>query len=194
VTLKAMAKRPEDRYQTALEMRQDLERARTGQPVSVGVPLASQTTQALGAAGIADNPTTVLGANSTMAGDRSMGYGEELPGKRRSSAGWVVAAILALLVVGFAAFLITRSLTSSTGTSQTGLSTTEAPTTTAAPTTSGPTTTEQSTTSSQRTTTSTTERSTTSTTERSTTTSSTQQTTSTSAAATTLTSKPSSTL
>jgi serine/threonine protein kinase len=193
VTLKAMAKRPEDRYQTALEMRQDLERARTGQPLSVGVPLASQTTQALGAAGIADNPTTVLDAGSTMAGDRSMGYGEELPGKRRSSAGWVVAAILALLIVGFAAFLITRSLTSSTGTSQTSPPTT-APTTTAAPTTSGPTTTEQSTTSSQRTTTSTTERATTSTTERRTTTSSTQRTTSTSAAATTLTSKPSSTL
>src|SRR6266511_5035584 len=127
VCLKAMAKRPEDRYQTALEMRQDLERVRAGQPVSVGVPLSSQTTQAIGAAALADSPTTVLGAGSTAAGDSSPGYGDQLAAPRRSSVGWVVAAILALLIVGFAAFLITRSLTSPTGTTEP--STTQATTT-----------------------------------------------------------------
>jgi hypothetical protein len=192
VCLKAMAKRPEDRYQTALEMRQDLDRVRAGQPVSVvGVPLAQQTTQALGEQPrIAENPTTMLGGGSTMAGDRSLGYGEEFPARRRSSAGWVVAAILALLIVGFAAFLITRALTSPTRTTETTV-TTEAPTTSEQTTqTSEPTTTsEQTTTTREQTTTSTTERSTTTTTERSTTTSTTRRpTTTTSGAATTATS------
>ena len=174
VCLKAMAKRPEDRYQTALEMRQDLERVRTGQPVSVGVPLSSQTTQAIGAAGIADSATTVLGAGSTMAGDRSFGYGEEMPARRRSSVGWVVAAILALLIVGFAAFLITRAFTSPTSTTETSPTQTTQTTTT-----------RQQTTTSQRPTTTTT-RPTTTTTRPTTTT--TQATTTSSAAASTATS------
>jgi serine/threonine protein kinase len=182
VCLKAMAKQPDDRYQTALEMRQDLERVRAGQPVSVGVPLASQPTQAIGTAALADSPTTVLGGGSTMAGGRSVGYGDELAGQRRSSVGWVVAAILALLIVGFAAFLITRSLTTSTGSSVTSAST-QAPTTTEPPTSSEATTTSQATTSERPTTT--TERSTTTTTERSTTTKTTQATTTTSSTATT---------
>jgi serine/threonine-protein kinase len=162
VCLKAMAKRPEDRYQTAMEMRQDLERVRTGQPVSVGVPLSSQTTQAIGAAGMADSPTTLLGAGSTMAGEAPLGYGEELPAQRRSSAGWVVAAILALLIVGFAAFLITRAVTSPSTSSQTTsestTTTSESTTTTSESTTStteAPTTTRQQTTTTQRPTTTT---------------------------------------
>jgi eukaryotic-like serine/threonine-protein kinase len=62
VCLKAMAKRPEDRYQTAMEMRQDLERARTGAPVTAGIPLASQHTRTMGDSNgsVADAPTTVL--------------------------------------------------------------------------------------------------------------------------------------
>src|SRR6266496_3989650 len=52
VCLKAMAKRPEDRYQTATELRADLVRARSGEPVTAGLPLASQqATQAMGMAG-----------------------------------------------------------------------------------------------------------------------------------------------
>src|SRR6266498_801385 len=133
VCLKAMAKRPEDRYQTAVELRADLERVGAGEPVTVAVPLGSQqTTQALGGAGFGEAvPTTVLGAGATTAGGRAARYGEDLTGQRRSSVGWVLAAILALVVVGFVAFLITRALTSpttSTATTVTVTSTAPTPT------------------------------------------------------------------
>jgi serine/threonine-protein kinase len=114
VCLKAMAKRPEDRYQTAAELQRDLERVRVGEPVTVAGPLPSQqTTQALGAAGYGE-ATSVLGAGGTVAGGRAARYAEEVPEQRRSSLGWVLAAILALVVVGVAAFFITRAITSPT--------------------------------------------------------------------------------
>src|SRR6266545_5015669 len=171
VCLKAMAKRPEDRYQTAVEMQRDLERVRVGDPVTVAGPLPSQqTTQAIGAAGYGESATTVLGGGSTVAGGRAARYGDDVAEPRRSSVGWVLAAILALVVVGFAAFLITRALTSPNSTTGTTITaptdttlpattattatTTTQPTTTSKPeTTAQPTTTKQQTTTSQPTTT-----------------------------------------
>src|SRR6266704_3931924 len=153
VCLKAMAKRPEDRYQTAAEMQRDLERVRVGEPVTVAGPLPSQqTTQAIGATGYGEAATSVLGAGGTVAGTRAARYAEDVPEQRRGSLGWVLAAILALVVVGLAAFIITRAVTSpstSPGTTVT------APTTnppTSAPTTTEPTTTEPTTTSRPKTT------------------------------------------
>jgi len=166
-----MAKRPEDRYQTAVEMQRDLERVRVGDPVTVAGPLPSQqTTQAIGAAGYGESATTVLGGGSTVAGGRAARYGDDVAEPRRSSVGWVLAAILALVVVGFAAFLITRALTSPNSTTGTTITaptdttlpattattatTTTQPTTTSKPeTTAQPTTTKQQTTTSQPTTT-----------------------------------------
>jgi eukaryotic-like serine/threonine-protein kinase len=148
VCLKAMAKRPEDRYQTAAEMQRDLERVRVGEPVTVAGPLPSQqTTQAIGAAGYGEAATSVLGAGGTVAGTRAARYAEDVPEQRRGSLGWVLAAILALVVVGLAAFFITRAVTSpstSPGTTVTAPTTnppTSAPTTTTEPTTTEPTTT-----------------------------------------------------
>jgi serine/threonine-protein kinase len=151
VCLKAMAKRPEDRYQTAVEMQRDLERVRVGEPVTVAGPLPSQqTTQALGAAGYGE-ATTVLGGGAA-AGGRAARYAEEVPEQRRGSVGWVLAAILALVVVGLAAYFITRAVTSPTTSPRT---TVTAPTTapSTAPTTSGLTTTSESSTTSGTTTT-----------------------------------------
>jgi eukaryotic-like serine/threonine-protein kinase len=151
VCLKAMAKRPEDRYQTAAEMQRDLERVRVGEPVTVAGPLPSQqTTQALGATGYGE-ATTVLGGGAA-AGGRAARYAEEVPEQRRGSVGWVLAAILALVVVGLAAYFITRAVTSpTTSTATTVTAPTTAPST--APTTSGQTTTSESSTSGTTTTT-----------------------------------------
>jgi serine/threonine-protein kinase len=156
VCLKAMAKRPEDRYQTAVDFQQDLERVRVGDPVTVAGPLPSQqTTQALGAVGYSQNATTVLGGGPPVTGDRAMRYAQDTQEERRgSSVGWVIAAIIALLVVGFAAYLITRAVTSHDASTSTTVTTpttaiattTSAPPTTAETTTSAPTTTKPETT------------------------------------------------
>jgi eukaryotic-like serine/threonine-protein kinase len=147
VCLRAMAKRPEDRYQSAVDFQQDLERVRVGEPVTVAGPLPSQqTTQALGAVGRGQNATSVLGGGPPVTGDRAMRYAQDTSKERRGgSVGWVIAAIIALLVVGLAAYLITRAVTSpNASTSSTTVTT---PTTTLAPsTTAGTTTTSQSTT------------------------------------------------
>jgi len=141
VCLKAMAKRPEDRYQTAAEMQRDLERVRVGEPVTVAGPLPSQqTTQAIGGAGYGEAATSLLGAGGTVAGTRAARYAEGVPEQRRGSLGWVLAAILALVVVGLAAFFITRAVTSPSTSPSTTVTTpttppTSAPTTTEPPTT-----------------------------------------------------------
>src|SRR6266508_4503372 len=141
VCLKAMAKRPEDRYQTAAEMQRDLERVRVGEPVTVAGPLPSQqTTQAIGAAGYGEAASSLLGAGGTVAGTRAARYAEGVPEQRRGSLGWVLAAILALVVVGLAAFFITRAVTSPSTSPSTTVTTpttppTSAPTTTEPPTT-----------------------------------------------------------
>src|SRR6266540_1937193 len=135
VCLKAMAKRSEDRYQTAAEMQRDLERVRVGEPVTVAGPLPSQqTTQAIGAAGYGEAATSLLGTGGTVAGTRAARYAEGVPEQRRGSLGWVLAA------VGLAAFFITRAVTSPSTSPSTTVTTpttppTSAPTTTEPPTT-----------------------------------------------------------
>jgi serine/threonine-protein kinase len=142
ITLKAMAKLPDNRYQTAAEMHDDLERFRNGQPVQA-TPLmdAAATTQAIPRDGGAD-PTAMLG---TVPADRAARYADyaEPEEERRTSVGWVVVSLLALVVVGLAAFFITRAVTADGTTETTVAPTTAAPTTdapTSAPTTAPPTT------------------------------------------------------
>ena len=69
VCLKAMAKRPEDRYQTAAEFRADLVRARSGQRTAAGPAAAGAATAAMA--------TTVLPplAGYPGAGDPTSAYG-----------------------------------------------------------------------------------------------------------------------
>jgi eukaryotic-like serine/threonine-protein kinase len=145
ICLKAMAKLPDNRYQTAAELRADLERFRNGQPV-LATPLldSAATTQALPGRAGADQ-TAVLGGT---AADRATRYGDyaEPAEERRTSVGWVVLSVLALVAVGLVAFLVTRAVTGTgNGTTTTETTVTTAPTTTA-PTTTAPTTTAPTTT------------------------------------------------
>ena len=153
ICLKAMAKLPDNRYQTAAEFQSDLERFRNGQPVQA-TPLldAAATTQAIPRGDGGSDPTAMLG------GATAADYAEPYEEERRTSVGWIVVSVLALLAVGAAAFFITRALTSAetptattvatTATTQAQTTTTEAPTTTEAQTTTteAPTTTERQTT------------------------------------------------
>jgi eukaryotic-like serine/threonine-protein kinase len=172
VTLKAMAKRPEDRYQTALEMRQDLERARAGAPVAAGMPLAGQTTQVLGAGrgSLADARTTVMDRRTAITPGRAARYGAPggaigLPAEKRPHRWRVALLVLATVVLaGIVAMVVVRAVevppvpattlpSITTLPPDTSPPTTQAPATTEAPTTSGaPTTTEAPTTSSPTTT------------------------------------------
>jgi len=122
ICLKAMAKLPDNRYQTAAEMHDDLQRFRNGQPV-LATPLldAAATTQAIPRDGGAD-PTAMLGE---PVADRATRYAEPEE-EQRTSVGWIVVSLLALVAVGLAAFFITRALTGD----DTPTATTVAPTTT----------------------------------------------------------------
>jgi eukaryotic-like serine/threonine-protein kinase len=158
ICLKAMAKLPDNRYQTAAELHDDLERFRNGQPVHA-TPLLdpAATTQAISRDGAADQ-TAMLGG--PVPADRATRYAEPEEEERRTSVGWIVVSLLALVAVGLAAFFITRALTGedpptattvATTTTQQQTTTTEEPTTTTQPETT--TTQQQTTTTQQQTTT-----------------------------------------
>jgi len=110
ICLKAMAKLPDNRYQTAAEFQADLERFLHGQPV-LATPLldAAATTQAIPRGNGGADQTAMLGG---VAADRATRYAEPYEEElRRTSVGWIVVSLLALVVVGLAAFFITRALT-----------------------------------------------------------------------------------
>jgi serine/threonine protein kinase len=178
ICLKAMAKLPDNRYQTAAELHDDLERFRNGQPVHA-TPLLdpAATTQAISRDGAADQ-TAMLGG--PVPADRATRYAEPEEEERRTSVGWIVVSLLALVLVGLAAYFITRALTGEDTTTTTTVApttqqqttTTEEPTTTTQPET---TTTQQQTTTTEQQTTTTEEQTTT--TEEQTTTETTTETT-----------------
>jgi predicted Ser/Thr protein kinase len=152
ICLKAMAKLPDNRYQTAAELHDDLERFIHGRPVQA-TPLmdAAAATQAIPRGDPGPDPTAMLGG--ATAADRYVEPYEPYEEQRRTSVGWIVVSLLALVLVGLVAFFITRAVTGTgTGTETTLIPTTIAPTTaTTEPETTA--TTQQTTTSRQTTTT-----------------------------------------
>jgi eukaryotic-like serine/threonine-protein kinase len=114
IVMKALAKNPANRYQTAAEMRADLIRAMGGRPVAAEPVLSD------------DERTTVLGGTGTVA---ATGYGGSAYGttgyiggqhrpeaeddrRGRRAAGWIALALAVLLVFVLAAFLTSRLLNS----------------------------------------------------------------------------------
>ena len=97
IVLKAMAKDPADRYQSAAEMRTDIQRALSGVPVAAPPPteMYAPGTQRMG-------PATMMagaGPTSTISqyGAEDDGYGS---GRRnRRALWWVIGAIAAVLVI-----------------------------------------------------------------------------------------------
>ncbi len=108
IVLKAMAKNPVNRYQSAGEMRADLIRAINGRPI-LAEPVM-----------LDDERTTVLGGGAGGGGYGTTAYGGPYgapngarPGQarqRRRPWGWVALIAAALLVLGLAAFLTSRYL------------------------------------------------------------------------------------
>ncbi len=94
IVLKAMAKDPGDRYQSAGEMRNDIQRALSGVPVAAPTLAAGyQGTRRMGASTAMAGPTGAIPAYD---------YGEDdqpPPGARRRRWPWVVAILVALLLV-----------------------------------------------------------------------------------------------
>jgi serine/threonine-protein kinase len=158
VVLKAMAKQPGQRYQTAAELRQDLERFLAGRGVLATPTPAEQPTEAIGrAAATGAAQTAMLGDPVPGPVERYADPYDDLGERPRSSIGWLVLVVLAIALAVLVGYLVMSRLT------DTGAGTTEttgAPATTAAPTTqttpattAAPTTTKATTTTSRATTT-----------------------------------------
>jgi eukaryotic-like serine/threonine-protein kinase len=108
IVLKAMAKNPANRYQSAAEMRADLIRAINGRPVAAEpVMLEDEVTTVLGGPG-GGRTTAYPAAGYTGAGAPGA------PPKRRSPWTWVAIVLVSLLVLAAAAFTTAQLLRNET--------------------------------------------------------------------------------
>ncbi|HEX4257971.1 MAG TPA: Stk1 family PASTA domain-containing Ser/Thr kinase, partial [Streptosporangiaceae bacterium] len=98
IVLKAMAKDPADRYQSAGEMRMDVQRAQNG--MALAAPTRQDSygrTQAMGAATMMANPTTSV--PPYQYGDQT-DHGEEPPRRSYRALLWVLGLLVVLGAVG----------------------------------------------------------------------------------------------
>ncbi len=92
IVLRSLAKNPEDRYQSAAEMRSDVERAIAGLPVTAPVPVVSQETAVM----------APVGAAAAYAA-------EEEKKSNRSPAFWILLT-LGIIAVGVATVLVGKAI------------------------------------------------------------------------------------
>jgi predicted Ser/Thr protein kinase len=145
ITLRAMAKNPDHRYQTAVEMHADLERALAGQPIAAAAPVGG------------------LGADATQAMPRTFGYRPtpdgppagfpDAPPGRRWLGPVLLGLLAVLLAVGTFALVARNARPQASQSALTTLPTTLAPTTNAPTSTAAPTSTQPPTTTARQTTT-----------------------------------------
>ncbi len=98
LVLKALAKDPDDRYQSAADFRADVERAMAGLPITSAMPVVAPV-----AAGVAAADATQQFAPAGATADPMAGVDDGE--KKRSPWVWIGIAALVLLVAGLALFL-----------------------------------------------------------------------------------------
>jgi eukaryotic-like serine/threonine-protein kinase len=105
IVLRAMAKDPADRYQSAADMRTDIQRALSGVPVAAPRTMGYATTQRMGGTGatMAAGPTRAIPGYEY--GPEDEGYTEGGGGgRRRTWLLWAAGAVLVLAVLGGVAY------------------------------------------------------------------------------------------
>ncbi|MPZ87549.1 MAG: Stk1 family PASTA domain-containing Ser/Thr kinase [Nitriliruptorales bacterium] len=108
VVMKAMAKSPEGRYQTARDFQQDLARALAGMAVAAPPAAAYATTQMLG-----DGNSTLLAASAALEDDYEPDeFEEEEPSRRRRDIGAIILGLLIVAILVVAGFLLYNLLSS----------------------------------------------------------------------------------
>ncbi len=108
VVMRALEKRPDDRYDTAAAMRDDLERARLGEPLAGAgaVAAAAAVPVAVVAAGTGNDATQVITPVLPGTGPASAGSASSDP----SRAGWYVLLSVAVVGALVLAFFLGRSI------------------------------------------------------------------------------------
>jgi serine/threonine protein kinase/beta-lactam-binding protein with PASTA domain len=105
IVLRAMAKDPRERYQSAAQMRGDIQRALSGMPVAGPRTATYGATQRMGPATAMATPTRAIPGYEY--GPPEDGYPPDGPKrKRRTALWWALGVLLVLAVVGIVAYLV----------------------------------------------------------------------------------------